>query len=239
MLFHYVKFFKLPTSYLLIMRLDYVELLKKTRGVKGMPESFASQDPSKIFEMFSQHINRYFNKVSEVSIEPEPFPKIMEDVQSCSEYLKSWDLHYNYCNRLIEIQDFKKLELIYSLTEVFFKMLKICYQEQVKDISLVSDYWKGRDIKSRMNKFWNIYSSRTMLKKWTSCWRLCHFLWVTNITPEEMVEAKLKADFFRNATEMEYNFLIKELLGSSFSNFSNIKGKAILDLVEIAKKIYN
>ncbi|CAG8534520.1 6956_t:CDS:10, partial [Racocetra fulgida] len=52
-------------------------------------KSFASQDPSKIFEMFSQHINRYFNKVSEVSIEPEPFPKIMEDVQSCSEYLKS------------------------------------------------------------------------------------------------------------------------------------------------------
>jgi hypothetical protein len=76
-----------------------------------------------------------------------------------------------------------------------------------------------------------------MLKKWTSCWRLCHFLWVTNITPEEMVKIKLKADFFRNATEMEYNFLIKELLGQDFPNFSNIKDEKILDLVEIAKNI--
>ncbi|CAG8844592.1 3682_t:CDS:1, partial [Racocetra persica] len=46
----------------------------------------------------------------------------------------------------------------------------------------------------------------------------------------EIVEAKLKADFFRNAIEIEYNLLIKELLESSFPNFLNIKGKAILDL---------
>ncbi|CAG8458414.1 26040_t:CDS:10 [Gigaspora margarita] len=187
----------------------------------------------------SSPINQYFKKeVFEVSTEPEPFPKIMEDVRSCSEYLKIWDLHYNNCNRLIEIQDLKKLELIYSLAKVFFTMIKICYQEQVKDMSLAknTNTWKGRDIKSRMNKFWNT-NSRTMLIKWTSCWRLCHFLWVTNITPKEMVKVKLKADFFRNATESEYNFLIKELLGQGFPNFSNIKDEKILDLVEIAKKI--
>ncbi|CAG8813129.1 22570_t:CDS:1, partial [Gigaspora margarita] len=74
---------------------------------------------------------------------------------------------------------------------------------------------------------------------WTSCWRLYHFLWVTNITPKEIIEVKLKANFFRTATEMEYNFLIKELLDQGFPNFSNIKGKEILDLVEIAKKICN
>ncbi|CAG8722160.1 9039_t:CDS:1 [Gigaspora margarita] len=190
--------------------------------------------------MFSQHINKYFNEeASEASLEPEPLPHIIENVQDCSKYLIIWDSHFNNCKRLIRKEDFKMLKLIYSLTEVFFIMLKICYQEQVKDTSSAknTDTWKGRDIKSRMNKFWNIYSSRTMLKKWTSCWRLCHFLWVTNITPKEMVEAKLKADFFCNATEMEYNFLIKELLGQDFPNFPNIKDKKILELVEIATNI--
>ncbi|CAG8554304.1 24111_t:CDS:10, partial [Gigaspora margarita] len=217
----------------------YVDLLKKIRRVKRISENFASQDPSKIFEMFSQPIDRHFNEgVSEVSFEPEPIPKIMEDVYSCSKYLKIWDSHFNNCKNLIGIQDYKMLRLTYSLTEVFFIMLKICNQEQVKDTSLAknTNTWKGRDIKSRMNKFWNI-NSRTMLKKWTSYWRLCHFLWVTNISPKEMVEVKLKADFFRNVTDMEYNFLIKELLEQDFPNFSNIKDEKILDLIEIAKKI--
>ncbi|CAG8620367.1 26557_t:CDS:1, partial [Racocetra persica] len=53
----------------------------------------------------------------------------------------------------------------------------------------------------------------------------------------EMVKIKLKADFFRNTTEIEYNFLIKELLGQDFPNFSNIKDEKILYLVEIAKNI--
>jgi hypothetical protein len=219
-----------------ITQSEYVDLLKEAR--RGITENFASHDPGKIFEMFSQSINKYFKDSSEASLEPEQFPKIIEDIQGCTKYLAIWDSHFNNCKGLIEIQDYKMLKLVYSLTDVFFIMLKICYQEQVKDTSLAknTNTWKGRDIKSRMNKFWNI-DSRTMLKKWTSCWRLCHFLWVTNITPEEMVKIKLKADFFRNATEMEYNFLIKELLGQDFPNFSNIKDEKILDLVEIAKNI--
>ncbi|RIB26536.1 hypothetical protein C2G38_2240693 [Gigaspora rosea] len=238
------KFFffqTIKTYKFLIVRSEFVDLLKKTRREKGMSESFESHDPSKIFEMFSQPISNYFNEeVFEGLMEPEQLPKKMEDIQSCSKYLKIWDLHYNNCKRLIGIQDYKMLKLTYSLTKVFFNMLKICYQEQVKDTSLAknSDHWKRKDIKSRMNKLWDI-NSRIMLKKWTSCWRLCHFLWVTNITPEEMIEVKLKANFFRIATEMEYNFLIKELLDQGFPNFSNIKGKEILDLVEIAKKICN
>ncbi|CAG8486539.1 9335_t:CDS:2 [Racocetra persica] len=122
---------KYPESKLL----NYVKLLKKTREVKEKPESFTSQDPKSIFKMFTQPINRYFNKVSEVLIEPEPFPKIMEDVQSCSKYLEIWNLYYNNCNRLIELQDLKKLKLIYLLAEVFFNMLKIYHQEQVKNTS--------------------------------------------------------------------------------------------------------
>ena len=45
-----------------------------------------------------------------------------------------------------------------------------------------------------------------------------------------------RKDFFRNVTDMEYNFLIKELLGQGFSNFSNIKDEKILDLVKILQR---
>ncbi|CAG8676684.1 9067_t:CDS:10, partial [Dentiscutata heterogama] len=120
--------------------LEFVDLLKKTRREKGTSESFKSHDPSKIFEMFSQPINNYFNEeVFEGLMESEQLPKKMEDIQSCSKYLKIWDSHYNNCKRLIGIQDYKMLKLTYSLTKVFFNMLKICYQEQVKDTSLAKN----------------------------------------------------------------------------------------------------
>ena len=220
------------------MQSVYINLLKKKRREKGMPETFVSQDPTKISEMYSQPVNRYFNEASISSLEPEPLPVLMEDVNSCTAYLRIWDSHYNHCIREIGNQEYKMLKLIYSLSEVFFNMLKICHQEQDNEKALEKNtgYWKGRDIKSRMNKLWDI-SSRSMLKKWTGCWRLCHFLWVTNVTPEEMVDVKLDANFFLHATENEYNFLIKKLLGEEFPNFSNIKGEKILDLVNIAKKV--
>ncbi|CAG8857081.1 15405_t:CDS:2, partial [Gigaspora margarita] len=95
-----------------------LDLLKKTRREKGMPESFESHDPSKIFEMFSQPIDNYFNEeVFEELMEPEQLPKKMEDIQSCSNYLKIWDSHYNNCKRLIGIQNYKMLKLTYSLTK--------------------------------------------------------------------------------------------------------------------------
>ncbi|CAG8574410.1 17132_t:CDS:2, partial [Cetraspora pellucida] len=136
----------------------YVDLLKEAR--RGITENFASHDPGKIFKMFSQSINKYFKDSSEASLEPEQFPKIIEDIQGCTKYLAIWNSYFNNCKGLIEIQDYKMLKLVYSLTDVFFIMLKICYQEQVKDTSLAknTNTWKGRDIKSRMNKFWNIDS---------------------------------------------------------------------------------
>ncbi|CAG8839474.1 17332_t:CDS:1, partial [Racocetra persica] len=63
----------------------YVDLLKEAR--KGITENFASHDPGKIFEMFSQSINKYFKNSSEASLEPEQFPKIIEDIQGCTKYL--------------------------------------------------------------------------------------------------------------------------------------------------------
>ncbi|CAG8530083.1 5992_t:CDS:1, partial [Racocetra persica] len=205
---------------------------------KRMPETFVFQDPTKISEMYSQPVNKYFNEASISSLEPEPLLVLMEDVNSCTVYLRSWDSHYNHCIREIRNQEYKMLKLIYSLSKVFFKMLKICNQEQdnEKVIEKNTGYWKERNIKSQINKLWNI-SSCSMLKKWKGYWRLCYFLWVTNITPKEIVDVKLDSNFFLYATEDEYNFLIKKLLGKEFSNFSNIKGEKILDLANIAKKV--
>ncbi|CAG8824150.1 44778_t:CDS:1 [Gigaspora margarita] len=113
-----------------------------------MSSNFASQEPDKIFEMFSQPTNKYFKEsISESLLEPEPFPKTIEDVQSCFEYLAIWNTHFDNCRKAIGKQDFKMLKLIYSLTDVFFNMIKICHQEQVKDTSSEknTDTWKGRE----------------------------------------------------------------------------------------------
>ncbi|CAG8540686.1 18160_t:CDS:2, partial [Racocetra persica] len=107
-----------------------------------------------ISEVNSLPINRYFNKALISSLKPELLPMLMEDVNSCTSYLRIWDFYYNHCIREIGNQDYKMLKLICLLSEVFFNMLKICHQEQDNEKALEKNtgYWKGRDIKSRMNK---------------------------------------------------------------------------------------
>ncbi|CAG8476391.1 4586_t:CDS:2, partial [Racocetra persica] len=107
--------------------------------------SEASDFLDTISEINSLPVNRYFNEASILSLEPEPLPMLMEDVNSCTSYLRIWDSHYIYCIREIGNQNYKILKLIYSLSEVFFNMLKICHQEQDNEKALEksTDYWKG------------------------------------------------------------------------------------------------
>ncbi|CAG8710609.1 1110_t:CDS:2 [Gigaspora margarita] len=80
-------------------------------------------------------------------------------------------------------------------------------------------------------------NTRSILELWTGCWRIFHILWVTNIIPSELIEAKLIAKYFCNATENKYNILIQALLGDSkFPKFFNPKGEDILILADIAEK---
>lgn len=149
-----------------------------------MSETFMSQDPTKIFEMYSQPINRYFKETLISSLEPEPLPTRMEDANCCTTYLRIWDLHYDHCIKETENQNYKMLKLIYSLSEVFFNMLKICHQEQDNEKALLeknTGNWKGKNIKSRMNKLWNI-NSRSILKKWRGCWRRIHNILVSVVS---------------------------------------------------------
>ncbi|CAG8831843.1 11120_t:CDS:2, partial [Racocetra persica] len=81
--------------------LSYINSLKKKRREKRMPETLVSQDPTKIFEMYSQPVNRYFNEASISSLEPELLPMLIEDVNSCAAYLRIWDSYYDYCIREI------------------------------------------------------------------------------------------------------------------------------------------
>ncbi|CAG8618660.1 3190_t:CDS:2, partial [Racocetra persica] len=75
---------------------EYVDSLKEARRIKEITENFASHNPGKIFEMFSQSIDQYFNKdPSEASLESEQFSKIIEDIQGCTKYLAIWNLHFN------------------------------------------------------------------------------------------------------------------------------------------------
>ncbi|CAG8652654.1 21346_t:CDS:2, partial [Racocetra persica] len=67
--------------------LSYINSLKKKRKEKRISETFVSQDPTKIFEMYSQPVNRYFNEASISSLEPELLPMLIEDVNSCTFYL--------------------------------------------------------------------------------------------------------------------------------------------------------
>ncbi|CAG8695045.1 23182_t:CDS:1 [Cetraspora pellucida] len=117
---------------------------------KGMPKTFVSQDLTKITEMYSQPVNRYFNEASILSLGPELLPVLMKNVNSCTAYLRIWDSHYNHCIREIRNQKYKILKLIYSLSEVFFNILKICHQEQDNEKAIEKNtiYWKRRDIKS-------------------------------------------------------------------------------------------
>ncbi|CAG8614602.1 20052_t:CDS:2 [Cetraspora pellucida] len=54
---------------------------------KRTPKTFVSQDPTKIFEIYSQPVNKYFNEASILLLETEPLPVLMEDVNGCTAYL--------------------------------------------------------------------------------------------------------------------------------------------------------
>ncbi|CAG8533780.1 30420_t:CDS:2 [Racocetra persica] len=61
---------------------------QKKRREKEISETFVSQDPTKIFEMYSQPVNKYFNKASISSLEPELLLMLMKDINSCTSYLR-------------------------------------------------------------------------------------------------------------------------------------------------------
>lgn len=230
----------LSTSYSRCLNnpLIYVMKLRRFRN------DFASQDPSDL-DMFLQPVDKYFADVStHISQTLESLPILLRDFTSCVNYLNIWNDHYVRCKEEINHQEHKKLQLVYSLSDVFFALLILCQQEQINENSLTNatNNSKGNDIKARMYKKFEIINNinrRSMLKKWTACWRLHHFLWVTNINSIEMIEAKLNLKYFTNATEDEYTFLIRVLLENpEFSGFVNPKGDKILELVEIGKKVY-
>ncbi|CAG8507816.1 5078_t:CDS:10 [Cetraspora pellucida] len=220
----------------------YAERLNELRKRKGMSNNFVS-NTNDLVGICSQPIVIYFNEDS-TQVLLEPLPKQMKDVGSCLNYLQSWEQHFEHCQKEIINQQYKMLKLIYSLSDFFFILLILCQQEQQEEMSPIAlerttDNWKGNDLKARINKKFINIDSRSILRKWTACWKLHHFLWVTNVTSNEMIEVKLNAKYFFSASESEYNCLIKELFKNpEFSEFHNIKGEKILELVNIAKNAY-
>ncbi|CAG8526916.1 12439_t:CDS:10, partial [Cetraspora pellucida] len=196
----------------------YVDKLKKLR------DNFAAGDPSNLFEMYSKPPDKYFEEVS-TKISLNPLPSHIKDVNGCLNYLKIWDQHFNHCEKVINDQQYRRIELIYSLSELFFILLTLCSQEQQEESSKkTTNHWKGNNIKTRMYEKLGNKNKRGILMKWTACWRIHHILWVTNITPRELINVDLNATYFLTATNEEYNFLIKELIGNAeFPDFTNPK----------------
>lgn len=207
-----------------------------------MSDNFAS-NTNDLVGMCSQPIVKYFNEDSTLVL-LEPLPNQMKDVDSCLKYLQLWEQHFEHYQKEITNQQYKMLKLIYSLSDFFFILLILCQQEQQEEMSPIAlerttDNWKGNDLKARINKKFSNINSRSILRKWTACWKLHHFLWVTNVTLNEMIEVKLNAKYFLIASECEYNCLIKKLFRNpEFPEFHNIKGEKILELVNIAKNAY-
>ncbi|CAG8577903.1 23772_t:CDS:2 [Gigaspora margarita] len=171
----YFNSFKISSNHIIYNSYHAFKLYifaEKKRSVKGMLSNFASQEPDKIFEIFSQPTNKYFKEsISESLLEPEPFPKTIEDVQSCFKYLAIWNTHFNNCKKAIEKQDFKMLKLIYSLTDVFFSIIKICHQEQVKDTSSKknTNTWKGRKNEQILEYKFTFFIPKRILVERESC----------------------------------------------------------------------
>ncbi|CAG8798964.1 2920_t:CDS:1, partial [Cetraspora pellucida] len=141
-------------------------------------------------EMYSKPIETYFTEDT-APTSFGPLPNLRMDITNCLEFLYQWEQNFEQCEKEIIDQHYKMLKLIYSLSDFFFILLILCYQEQQhkvsqKTLDKSTENWKGADIKSRMNK--KIGNQRKVLKNWTACWRLHHFLWVTNITPTEMIK---------------------------------------------------
>ncbi|CAG8787519.1 16944_t:CDS:1, partial [Racocetra fulgida] len=65
---------------------------------------------------------------TEISL--NPLPSHIKDVNVCLNYLNIWDQHFNHCEKVINDQQYKRIELIYSLSELFFILLALCSQEQ-------------------------------------------------------------------------------------------------------------
>ncbi|CAG8459043.1 26619_t:CDS:10 [Racocetra persica] len=116
------------------------------RRVKGMPKNFASQDLGKISEMFSQPIDQYFKKeVFEVSMKPEPFPKIMEMVEiklKADFFHNASEVEYNFLvkellgtSKMLNL-DAPKVVLI--ARENFIKILRVIEQKE-KEIAIDDD----------------------------------------------------------------------------------------------------
>ncbi|CAG8750004.1 695_t:CDS:1, partial [Gigaspora margarita] len=140
----------------------YVERLKKLRNNAN---NFAAKDPSKLFEMYSQPLEKYFDEVS-TKILLNPLPSHIKDVNSCLNYFEIWDQHFNYCEKVIKNQQYKKIELIYSLSKLFFILLTLCSQEQQEESSKkTTNHWKGNNIKSRMYKKLGNKNKRSILMK--------------------------------------------------------------------------
>ncbi|CAG8667918.1 38129_t:CDS:10, partial [Gigaspora margarita] len=201
----------------------YVDKLKELRN---NVDDFAAEDPNNLFEMYSQPPEKYFEEAS-TKISLNPLPSHIKDVNGCLNYLETWDQHFNHCEKVINNQQYKRIELIYSLSKLFFILLTLCSQEQQEESSKkTTNHWKGNNIKTRMYEKLGNKNKRGILMKWTACWRIHHILWVTNITPSELINVDLNATYFLTATNEEYNFLIKELIGNAeFPEFTNTKDK--------------
>ncbi|CAG8778049.1 17203_t:CDS:2, partial [Cetraspora pellucida] len=99
--------------------LEYIASLKKIRTRKGINAIFSSnKDPTNLQEMFSQRID--FNKVSTPPVSLESLPKHLQNVEDCHNYLRIWNQHYDRCEKKINNQHTKALNLIYSLSQLFF-----------------------------------------------------------------------------------------------------------------------
>ncbi|CAG8736780.1 2881_t:CDS:2 [Dentiscutata erythropus] len=107
------------------------------------------------------------------------------------------------------------------------------FEEQVKDKQ--KELFKSSSDSDERQRYQKPHKQKIE----TGCWRIFHILWVTNIIPSELIEAKLIAKYFCNATETKYNILIQALLGDpKFAKFFNPKGEDVLILADIAEKLY-
>ncbi|CAG8479593.1 6558_t:CDS:10 [Gigaspora margarita] len=195
----------------------YAEKLKNLRKKNKKTEIFES-NPGVQDEMYSKPIETYFTEDTAPTFF-EPLPKPRMEIANCLKFFYQWDQNFEQCEKEIINQHYKMLKLIYSLSEVFFTLLIFCYQEQQHEVS-----------QKTLDK---------SMENWKACWRLHHFLWVTNVTPTEMIEVKLNANYFFETTKEDYNLLIKELLkNSEFTEFRNPKGAKVLEIVNIANNIY-
>ncbi|RIB29406.1 putative molybdenum carrier-domain-containing protein [Gigaspora rosea] len=216
-------------SFLLKELEDYQKLIEKNNYMElsfDLEEDGTVDDQGAKISRIDDSLNEFDNYVSQRIEESEIIQENKAQNDSKGEQVNKGSL---------ETQDLGSTSVNYT-TSKFNEQ-----QEEMSPITLekTTDNWKGNDLKARINKKFGNINSHSILKEWTACWKLHHFLWVTNVIQNEMIEIKLNANYFLSASESEYNFLIKELLRNpEFSEFHNIKGENIFELVNIAKKAY-